>query len=80
MAYYYDFIFAYLPSCHRYIELNPACAAMVEDPTDYRWTSYRYNALGQSNQYLTPQALYIALGKHEKTRQAAHRSLFQQKP
>ncbi len=47
----------YLLSCQRYIELNPVRAAMVDDPVHYRWTSYRHNALGQSNPYLTPHTL-----------------------
>ena len=43
----------YLLVCQQYIELNPVRAAMVDDPAHYRWTSYRYNALGQANAYLT---------------------------
>jgi putative transposase len=66
----------YLLNCQRYIELNPVRAAMVEDPTHYHWTSYRHNALGQANPYLTPHPLYLALGRDDKKRQAAYRSLF----
>ena len=36
----------YLLVCQRYIELNPVRAGMVSDPGDYRWSSYRANALG----------------------------------
>jgi len=35
---------AYLLLCQRYIELNPVRAAMVADPADYRWSSYRSGA------------------------------------
>jgi putative transposase len=56
----------YLVSCQRYIELNPVRAAMVDDPAHYRWTSYRHNALGQANPYLTPHPLYLALGQNDK--------------
>ena len=66
----------YLLSCQRYIELNPVRAAMVDDPAHYRWTSYRHNALGQANPYLTPHPLYLALGRDDKARQAAYRDLF----
>ncbi len=66
----------YLLSCQRYIELNPVRAAMVDDPAHYRWTSYRHNALGQANQYLSPHPLYLALGKNGKKRQATYRNLF----
>jgi putative transposase len=30
-----------------YIELNPVRAGMVDDHADYRWSSYRANALGR---------------------------------
>jgi putative transposase len=66
----------YLLACQRYIELNPVRAAMVDDPAHYRWTSYRHNALGQTNPYLTPHPLYQALGRDDKARQAAYRELF----
>ena len=66
----------YLLACQRYIELNPVRAAMVDDPAHYRWTSYRHNALGQANPYLTPHPLYLSLGQDDKARQAAYRSLF----
>jgi putative transposase len=49
---------------------------MVDDPAHYRWTSYRHNALGQANPYLTPHPLYLALGKDGKERQTAYRALF----
>ncbi len=40
--------------CQRYIELNPARAAMVDDLAHYRWSSYRANALGRADARLTP--------------------------
>ena len=66
----------YLLSCQRYIEINPVRAALVDDPAHYRWTSYRHNALGQANPYLTPHRLYRALGRDDAARQAAYRDLF----
>jgi putative transposase len=36
----------YLLACQRYIELNPVRAGMVQDPSDYRWSSYRAHAFG----------------------------------
>ncbi len=66
----------YLLSCQCCIELNPVRTAMVDDPAHYRWTSYRHNALGQANPYLSPHSLYLALGKNDKTRQATYRRLF----
>lgn len=66
----------YLLACQRYIELNPVCAAMVEHPADYRWSSYRANAQGEANPLVTPHDLYQALGPDPQTRQSAYRELF----
>lgn len=67
----------YLLLCQRYIELNPVRAAMVDDPAQYRWSSYRANALGQPDALLTPHAGYLALGQDEAARLEAYRALFQ---
>lgn len=37
----------HLMICHRYIELNPIRAGMVEAPSDYPWPSHLANAFGQ---------------------------------
>ncbi len=66
----------YLLSCQRYIELNRVRADMADDPARYRWSSYRHNALGQSNPLVSAHPVYVALGVDAKTRQAAYRSLF----
>jgi len=66
----------YFLSCQRYIELNPVRAAIVEDPAQYRWTSYRANALGQVESRLMPHILYQSLGQNEAERQSAYRALF----
>lgn len=61
----------YLPECHRYIELNPVRAAMVEHPASYRWSSYRANAQGEASVFLKPHSLYEALGRNAAERLAA---------
>lgn len=66
----------YVLSCYRYIELNPVRAAMVQYPREYRWSSYRGNAEGVTNDLLTPQAEYLRLGHEDEVRQAAYRELF----
>ncbi len=66
----------YLLGCYRYIEMNPVRAGMIEHPADYRWSSYRSNAQGQTEERLTPHPLYLALGRGPATRQAAYRELF----
>ncbi len=66
----------YLLACHRYIELNPVRAAMVEHPGMYRWSSYRANAQGEADRLLGPHGLYLALGPSSEERQSAYRELF----
>jgi len=66
----------YLFACHRYIELNPLRAAMVAEPVEYRWSSYRHNALGEVNRMVTPHPLYLQLGPTPAARQAAYHALF----
>ena len=67
----------YLFTCMRYIELNPVRAAIVENPAHYRWSSYRANALGQSDSRIATHPLYLGLGAGDKSRQTAYRALFE---
>jgi REP-associated tyrosine transposase len=67
----------YLLACHRYIELNPVRAGMVNGPGDYPWSSYLNHALGEPDPILTPHVEYLALGPSDETRQAAYRALFE---
>jgi putative transposase len=66
----------YLLACYRYIEANPLRAGMVTDAADYRWSSYRHNALGEADALLTEHAVYAALGESSDARRAAYRALF----
>jgi len=66
----------YLLACMRYIELNPVRARVVAWPGQYRWSSFRANALGRADALLTPHAHYCALGRSTASRQAAYRALF----
>ena len=66
----------YLLTCMRYIELNPVRAGMVAHPSEYPWSSYRYNAMGQQNELVTPHLEYRRLGKTDEERQSAYRQLF----
>ena len=49
---------------------------MVEHPADYRWSSYRTNAQGESNELIKPHFMYEELGSTEALRQASYRELF----
>jgi REP-associated tyrosine transposase len=66
----------YVIACYRYIELNPVRAGLVKDPSDYPWSSFRANALGETNALITPHKLYEGLGQNLEERQAAYRDLF----
>jgi len=66
----------YVLACYRYIELNPVRAGMVSHPAEYRWTSYRVNGQGTYQNWLTPHAEYLALGRNAQLRLANYRSLF----
>ena len=67
---------AYLLTCMRYIELNPVRAGMVSHPSEYPWSSYHCNALGQPNDLVAPHLEYRRLGATDEVRQAAYRQLF----
>ena len=62
----------YLLACMRYIELNPVRAHLVARPEDYRWSSYRANALGYNDPAVSPHALYYALGRSADERRRAY--------
>ncbi|MBL8527472.1 MAG: transposase [Burkholderiales bacterium] len=69
----------YLLALMRYIELNPVRAGLVAHPRDYVWSSYRYNALGESGSnadWITPHREYLRLGRNPADRQSAYRQLF----
>ncbi|MGO1068695.1 transposase [Lysobacter sp. CA199] len=52
----------YLLRCYRYIELNSVRARMVATPEQYRWSSYRSNALGSPDALVKQHDVYRALG------------------
>ena len=59
----------YWMTCLRYIELNPVRAGVVATPAEYRWSSYRAHALGESDPLLTPHQCYLDLGATPTARQ-----------
>jgi len=66
----------YLLTCYRYIELNPVAANMVGTPDEYRWSSYRANAWGESDCLVSAHELYLRAGRSNKERQRNYRNLF----
>ena len=47
----------YLLACMRYIELNPVRANMVKTPGQYRWSSFRRNGQGKSDELVEAHSL-----------------------
>jgi putative transposase len=65
----------YLLTCYRYIELNPVRAGLAKRADDYRWSSYRTNALGDEDPLVTPHETYLGLGATADARRAGYRAL-----
>jgi putative transposase len=66
----------YLLRCQRYIELNPVRAGMVRHPAEYRWSSFRTNALGVPSSVVSPHLVYRSLGRSEEEQRLAYRAIF----
>ncbi len=66
----------YLFTLYRYIEMNPVKANMVKNIADYRWSSYRHNALGETNTLITEHPLYQDLGDSTELRAANYQKIF----
>jgi putative transposase len=60
---------SYLTACCRYVELNPVRARIVDDPGEYRWSSYRHKAGIENIDWLDEDPSYLGLGKTNKERE-----------
>jgi putative transposase len=67
----------YVLACHRYIELNPVRAGMVDHPAGYRWSSHAGNSGARVDVLLSPHGDFLGLGDDEADRRAAYRALFE---
>jgi putative transposase len=56
---------AYLITCHRYIELNPVRAGLVQDPLQYPWSSHAHYAIGAKNALITRHPLFDELARRQ---------------
>jgi len=50
--------------------------AMVNDPGDYRWSSYRHHGFGAPDALLSAHEQYERLGSTRQQRQRSYRELF----
>lgn len=63
----------YLLACGSYVELNPVRAKIVEDPRDYRWSSYNVYAYGGKDTVVDEHPIYKELSKDEAERRRRYR-------
>jgi putative transposase len=66
---------SYWFTCMRYVELNPVRAGITERPEEYRWSSYRFHALGERDDLIVPHRLYVALGNTTWMRRQCWRAI-----
>lgn len=63
-------------NCHRYIEMNPVRAKMIDDPAAYPWSSHRANLGLARDDLVTPHPLVLAMSASDRERGRAYRRLF----
>ena len=59
---------AYLLDCGRYIERNPVRAALVREPSNYKWSSYNFYVDGRPDELITIDPIYLTLSDDEDDR------------
>ena len=65
---------------YRFIELSPVRQGIVAHPSEYPWTSYGSNALGEDIGLITPHRSYLSLGSDDASRWETYRYLFENLP
>jgi putative transposase len=65
----------YWLTCLRYIEHNPVRAGLVVQPEQYRWSSYRVHAFGESCEWLASHPILDAFDANRAERQARYRAI-----
>jgi len=63
----------YLLQCGKYIELNPVRAGLVRSPEEYKFSSYRYYALGEIDFLLTTDPAYSGLSHSDELKKKRYR-------
>jgi putative transposase len=63
----------YALDCYRYIERNPVRSGLVSCPSDYPWSSYRYNAMRAQNTPISVCDGYINLADDLERRASLYR-------
>lgn len=68
----------YLLACCRYIELNPVRAGMVEQPGEYRWSSYTARMGGEGSDWLDVDPTYLGLGAEDVIRRQRYQAFLEE--
>lgn len=63
----------YLLACGSYVELNPVRARVVEDPKDYRWSSYNVYAFDKKDTIVDEHPIYTNLSGDGTERRKKYR-------
>ena len=63
----------YLLACGSYVELNPVRAKIVEDPREYKWSSYNAYAYGKKDFIIDEHPIYRGLSKEKTERRKKYR-------
>lgn len=63
----------YLLACGSYVELNPVRAKIVDDPKDYKWSSYAAYAYGKRDLLVDEHPIYQQLSEIESERRKKYR-------
>ena len=65
----------YLLACMVYIDLNPVRAGLVDQPSDYPWSSHRHYVGLSPDRLVTPHPLFWSLGNTPFAREQAYGNL-----
>ena len=63
----------YLLACGSYVELNPVRAGIIEDPKEYRWSSYGVYGYGKKDGLVDEHPIYLNLSEEEGERRKRYR-------
>ena len=67
----------YLLACCRYIELNPVRARIVDNPGQYKWSSYRFKVGGEEADWIDLDPCYQGLGTTDREREERYKEWVQ---
>ncbi len=66
----------YFLQCGKYIELNPVRACIVDNPGDYKYSSYNYYIKEEENSIITKDPFYKFFGNNKQERQKRYKEIY----